>query len=81
MLADQLINYFQAVDNLKVDDPALNRTQTLEKLGVLASTGFSAGAFLSSPYAVNDKEPDLQLTVYPVVMFSLFKSFNQTYQL
>lgn len=37
-----------------------------EYFGVFSSPGFSAGAFLKSPFAV-DKVPDIQLTVFPTV--------------
>eukprot|EP00602_Paraphysomonas_sp_CaronLab_P011175 CAMPEP_0185039958 /NCGR_PEP_ID=MMETSP1103-20130426/37448_1 /TAXON_ID=36769 /ORGANISM="Paraphysomonas bandaiensis, Strain Caron Lab Isolate" /LENGTH=624 /DNA_ID=CAMNT_0027579057 /DNA_START=273 /DNA_END=2147 /DNA_ORIENTATION=+ len=35
--------------------------------GVLGTPGFSAGGFLASPYARSPSEPDIQLTVFPMV--------------
>jgi hypothetical protein len=35
--------------------------------GVLGTAGFSAGGFLISPYAKSKHDPDVQLTVFPVV--------------
>jgi hypothetical protein len=41
-------------------------TKTSDPFGVLGSPGFSAGAFLVSPFSP-DGVPDIQLTVYPQV--------------
>jgi len=39
-----------------------------KKFGPYASTGFSSGAFLVSPYANSSDVPDIQLTVFPHVI-------------
>ena len=48
-------------------------TIELKSTGVFGSPGFSAGAFLRSPYQIDDASsnstaiPDIQLTVFPAV--------------
>lgn len=39
-----------------------------EKLGILGTPGFSAGAFLKSPWSEEGGPPDIQLTVFPRVI-------------
>jgi choline dehydrogenase len=53
-------------DNLR---NATNRLRQIvqERLGTFGTPGFSAGAFLRSPWAKDDA-PDIQLTVFPRVM-------------
>ncbi len=41
------------------------------EFGILGTPGFSVGGFLLSPYAQTD-EPDVQLTVFPVVSRDFF---------
>jgi hypothetical protein len=41
------------------------------EFGILGTPGFSVGGFLLSPFALTD-EPDVQLTVFPVVGISSF---------
>ena len=73
-VANDMEDYFISVESLMnlQNDPA--RNITLEKLregainlGTFATAGFTSGAFLTSPWAV-DGVPDLQLTVFPRVV-------------
>jgi hypothetical protein len=66
------MNYFSAVETLKSLEEAGIQLDTqqqdswMDKIGVLGSTGFSVGAFLTSPYSTSST-PDIQVTVYPTV--------------
>jgi hypothetical protein len=51
-----------------------NASRFKTNFGVLASTGFSAGAFLKSPFQTSD-EPDLQVIIYPRVNFLIRNIF------
>lgn len=73
-IASEIEDYFSSVESLKnlQDDPARNATleemkEQARNLGTFATSGFSSGAFLTSPWAV-DGVPDLQLTVFPRVV-------------
>ena len=54
--------YYKSVESFNKNNPKMRNKQ--RQLGVLASPGFSAGAFLSSPWS-DDGDPDIQLTVFP----------------
>ena len=71
-VASKMEEYFLSVDQLK----NLQKTKeevsseflqaTIANMGSFATAGFSAGAFLTSPWA-NSSVPDIQLTVFPRV--------------
>eukprot|EP00550_Attheya_septentrionalis_P005292 CAMPEP_0198289636 /NCGR_PEP_ID=MMETSP1449-20131203/7752_1 /TAXON_ID=420275 /ORGANISM="Attheya septentrionalis, Strain CCMP2084" /LENGTH=803 /DNA_ID=CAMNT_0043987993 /DNA_START=150 /DNA_END=2561 /DNA_ORIENTATION=- len=62
-VAEEMEEYFDAVSKLRETstDPSV-----ANELGSFGTAGFSAGAFLRSPWA--DENPDLQLTVFPRVI-------------
>lgn len=73
-IAGEIEDYFSSVESLKnlQGDPARNATleelrEQASNLGTFATAGFSSGAFLTSPWAV-DGVPDIQLTVFPRVV-------------
>lgn len=69
-LAEQWGGYLSAVDELASTAVAGNQTAqqaARDKLGILSSPGFSAGAFLLSPFAANASTPDIQLIAHPAV--------------
>lgn len=63
-----LEKYLAAVEELRqaryndTGDKSIN--DIIQSLGTFATSGFSAGAFLKSPW-VKDKVPDIQITVFP----------------
>ena len=69
-IGDELEDYSLAVAELRNVNASLTtqQTQVLASLGTLGTTGFSAGAFLRSPWARDDGSPDIQLTVFPRVI-------------
>ena len=56
--------------NVNATDPLTpSQKYSSERLGTLGTPGFSAGAFLRSPWARSeDNAPDIQITVFPRVM-------------
>lgn len=69
-LASEFQNYFSSVEHLRqakqeANDKELNQWASL--LGPIGTAGFSAGAFLKSPWAQYES-PDIQLTVFPRVV-------------
>lgn len=70
LIGHELNQYHAAVEQLSADTTR-NLTETTllqQKLGALGTPGFSAGAFLRSPWADATGAPDLQLTVFPQQM-------------
>jgi choline dehydrogenase len=72
-LGDEMEDYVLSVAGLedgqakhkKLSNSSLSLQQALySRLGTLGTAGFSAGAFLQSPFAKHDV-PDLQVTVFP----------------
>jgi len=83
-VANDMDSYFNSVQELKdIQEQGLNMTieemqETFANIGVLGTSGFSAGAFLRSPWA-RDDAPDLQLTVFPrVIEPHLVKKIQKT---
>jgi choline dehydrogenase-like flavoprotein len=73
-VADEMEDYFLSVAQLESSqsDDASKLTDEVQddlkdRLGTLGTAGFSAGAFLRSPWA-EDESPDIQLTVFPRVI-------------
>lgn len=54
-------------ENTDADSLAGPKKPNFEDFGILGRNGISAGAFLVSPYAVNESGADIQLTLYPSV--------------
>jgi choline dehydrogenase-like flavoprotein len=79
-VADEMEDYFVAVAELERNrllfgaenaSALLSLERITSRLGTISTAGFSAGAFLKSPWAdtANDKAaPDIQLTVFPRVI-------------
>lgn len=79
-LADEMEDYKMAAKVLNDMEDQQQQEQTssssqddakrwaFEKLGILGTPGFSAGAFLKSPWAEEGGPPDIQLTVFPRVI-------------
>jgi len=67
-VGDEMEDYFLSVAKLKTMDTSFSndtiRQNISKRLGPFATAGFSAGAFLKSPWAA-ENEPDIQLTVFP----------------
>jgi choline dehydrogenase-like flavoprotein len=73
-VADEMEDYFLSVaqleDSQSGDAPSLREeveADLQDRLGTFGTAGFSAGAFLRSPWA-EDESPDIQLTVFPRVI-------------
>jgi len=71
-LGKQWVDYEETVHELQEGaGEATNESslkQQARRVGVLGTPGFSAGAFLTSPWATNASVPDIQLTVFPRVV-------------
>lgn len=79
-VGDELEDYSIAADelrhNLPIDETTSSsaendprRLQMMSRLGTFGTPGFSAGAFLRSPFArQDDPSPDIQVTVFPRVI-------------
>ena len=70
-VASQMEDYFVSVEILKNMETSRRismktRDEAFTTMGAFATSGFSAGAFLTSPWA-NETVPDIQLTVFPRV--------------
>lgn len=70
-VASEMEDYFVSVEMLKNMETSKRispeiRKEAFTTMGAFATAGFSAGAFLTSPWA-NDTVPDIQLTVFPRV--------------
>ena len=70
-VASEMEDYFVLVETLKTmassrKAPTNTHNFAYTNMGAFATPGFSAGAFLTSPWA-NDSVPDIQLTVFPRV--------------
>jgi hypothetical protein len=70
-VASDMEEYFVSVETLKnmatsKKGSPENRKGVFAGMGAFATSGFSAGAFLTSPWA-NASVPDIQLTVFPCV--------------
>jgi len=69
-IGDELEDYLQTVSELRalrlmdINLTSTQRNPLNQRLGTLGTSGFSAGGFLTSPWAV-DNVPDIQLTVFP----------------
>jgi choline dehydrogenase-like flavoprotein len=73
-VADEMEDYFLSVaqlENSQRDDTFTLKEEVeadlQDRLGTFGTAGFSAGAFLRSPWA-KDESPDIQLTVFPRVI-------------
>jgi len=73
-VADEMEDYFLSVAQLQSLQDARSEDVTEDvivdvqtRLGTFGTAGFSAGAFLRSPWA-EDESPDIQLTVFPRVI-------------
>ncbi len=73
-VADEMEDYFLSVAQLENsqsgDAPSLEEEvedDLQDRLGTFGTAGFSAGAFLRSPWA-EDESQDIQLTVFPRVI-------------
>ena len=70
-VASEMEDYFVSVEILKNMEVSRKtsaniREEAFTTMGAFATAGFSAGAFLTSPWA-NETIPDIQLTVFPRV--------------
>lgn len=69
-MGEELEDYFASVAELTTtngNDSTMRRRQKIHRqMGTIGTAGFSAGAFLQSPWArARDSGPDIQLTVFP----------------
>ncbi len=82
-LQETIINYLMEdnhtttmyVKSIKesVNETIIEKSET--KFGILGTPGFSAGAFLSSPWS-DDGNPDVQLTVFPKAVEPHYSDIN-----
>lgn len=78
-LISRWYEYLKAINLVRKSDLSSSSTSSSSsssssstEFGILGTPGFAAGGFLVSPYARSSNEPDIQLTVFPVVSIFLF---------